>query len=433
MQLFSDFHFISIAFAMAVLASLVLKLWLSSRQIKYVSAHADQVPERFADRIGLDAHRKAAAYTVTKQRLSLVETSWGAMVLVALTLGGGLQALMTHLSTWMGTGLMFQVALVALVILLVTLIDLPFGWYRTFHVEQQFGFNRMTPGLFIADLLKSLVLSAAIGLPILALVLWLMQAAGPYWWLYAWGVWAGFNALVLVLYPTLIAPLFNKFQPLKDSALIERINALLTRTGFASRGVFVMDGSRRSAHGNAYFTGLGAAKRVVFFDTLVERLTPAEIEAVLAHELGHFKLKHITKRLVLMLLGSLLFFAALGWLAGQLWFYQGLGVEPLLNAPNDGLALILFVLVLPVVMLPLSPLANALSQRHEFEADAFAAQHTQANDLTQALVKLYQDNASTLTPDPLYSAFYDSHPPAALRIARLQAQGTGAAVGAQAC
>lgn len=427
MQPFSDHHVLSVVFAAAVLLSLGLKLWLSSRQIKHVAAHAAQVPERFAQHIEPDAHRKAAAYTLAKQRLALIESCFGAAVLVALTLGGGVQVLLSTLSAQLGTGLLFQVALVAAVMLLVTLLDLPFGWYRTFHIEQRFGFNRMTPGLFVADLLKSLVLSAAVGLPLLALMLWLMQAAGPYWWLYAWGVWAGFNALVLVLYPTLIAPLFNKFQPLTEAALLERINALLARTGFASRGVFVMDGSRRSAHGNAYFTGLGAAKRIVFFDTLIERLTPPEIEAVLAHELGHFKLKHIAKRLALMLFGSLLFFAALGWLAGQLWFYQALGVAPLLNAPNDGLALILFVLVLPVVMLPLAPLANALSRRHEYEADAFAAHHTHAGDLTQALIKLYKDNASTLTSDPIYSAFYDSHPPAALRIAHLQTQGNAAA------
>ncbi len=428
MQIFTDPHTFSdtlsaaltFAFAAAVLINLGLKLWLASRQIRHVTTHADQVPERFASHVSLDAHRKAAAYTVAKQRLALIQSAWGALLLVALTLGGGLQFLVTTLSAVVGTGLTFQVTLVVSVALFITLLDLPFGWYRTFRIEQQFGFNRMTPGLFVTDLLKSLALSAAVGVPLLALVLGLMQSSGPHWWLYAWGVWAAFNALMLALYPTLIAPLFNKFQPLANNALVERINALLTRTGFASRGVFVMDGSRRSAHGNAYFTGLGAAKRIVFFDTLIERLTPTEIEAVLAHELGHFKLKHIAKRLALMLASSLLFFAALGWLARQLWFYQGLGVEPLLHAPNDGLALILFVMVLPVVMLPLSPLVHALSRRHEFEADAFAAQHTQATDLIHALVKLYQDNASTLTPDPLYSTFYDSHPPAALRVARLQ-------------
>lgn len=415
-----DPQHISLLFALAVLVSLALKLWLSSRQIRHVAQHADRVPEQFNDHISLESHRKAAAYTLAKQRVGMAETLWSTVLLVALTLGGGLRLLMHGLSVWLGTGLMFQVGLVAAVMVLLTLADLPFTLYRTFRIEQQFGFNRMTPTLFVTDMLKSFVLSALIGLPILSLLLWLMQAAGPRWWLYGWAAWAGFNALLLVIYPTLIAPLFNKFQPLTDQALIERIHALLARTGFTSRGVFVMDGSRRSAHGNAYFTGLGAAKRIVFFDTLIARLTPAEIEAVLAHELGHFKLKHIAKRLTLMLLGSLLFFAALGWLANQLWFYQGLGVEPWLDAPNNGLALILFVLALPVVMLPLSPLANALSRRHEFEADAFAAQHTQADDLTRALVKLYQDNASTLTPDALYSTFYDSHPPALLRIAHLK-------------
>jgi STE24 endopeptidase len=412
----------TLAFAALVLLSFGLKLWLSRRQVRYVAAHADAVPARFADRIGLPAHRKAAAYTIAKQRLGIAETAIGMAMLVSLTLGGGLQAIAGMLSVWLDAGFVFQVTIVAAVALLVAAVDLPFSWYRQFRLEQQFGFNRMTLGLFFADVVKSLALSVAIGLPILAVVLWLMTAAGALWWLYAWLVWIGFNALVLVLYPTVIAPLFNTFRPLADTTLALRIEALLARTGFASRGVFVMDGSRRSAHGNAYFTGLGAAKRIVFFDTLIERLAPDEIEAVLAHELGHFKLRHITKRLLMMVAGSLLFFAALGWLATQLWFYQGLGVDPRIDGANDGLALVLFVLVLPVVTFPLAPLASLLSRKHEFEADAFAARHTRAADLASALVKLYEDNASTLTPDPLYSAFYDSHPPAALRIARLQPQ-----------
>lgn len=420
MQIVDYSQVLTLAFAALVLASFGLKMWLAHRQVRHVATHADTVPARFADRIGLAAHRKAAAYTIAKQRLGIAETVAGVAALVLLTLGGGLQFVYSSLFAWLGNGFGFQIAVVAAVALLLTLVELPFAWYRQFRLEQQFGFNRMTIGLFVADTLKSLALSIAIGLPILALVLWLMRAAGPAWWLYAWLAWVGFNGLVLVLYPTLIAPLFNKFQPLADTALAQRIEALLARTGFASRGVFVMDGSRRSAHGNAYFTGLGAAKRIVFFDTLVERLAPAEIEAVLAHELGHFKLKHIAKRLALLFAASLVFFAALGWLATQLWFYRGLGVEPLLDASNDGLALVLFVLALPMVTFPLAPLASLFSRTHEFEADAFAAQHTRAEDLASALVKLYEDNASTLTPDPLYSAFYDSHPPAALRIARLQ-------------
>jgi STE24 endopeptidase len=305
------------------------------------------------------------------------------------------------------------------VLLLVGLVDLPFAWYRQFRIEQKFGFNRMTLPLWLADLAKSLLLTALLGLPLLAAVLWLMDRAGPAWWLYAWLLWVGFNALVLVLYPTVIAPLFNRFEPLKDGGLAERIAALLARTGFSSKGVFVMDGSRRSAHGNAYFTGLGRAKRIVFFDTLIERLQPAEVEAVLAHELGHFKLRHIAKRLAFSFLASLAFLALLGWLITQTWFYTGLGVTPSVTGSNHGVALVLFALVLPVFTFVFAPIASLLSRKHEFEADAFAARHASARDLVSALVKLYQDNASTLTPDPLHSAFYDSHPPASIRIERL--------------
>jgi len=304
---------------------------------------------------------------------------------------------------------------------LVSLIDLPFSWYRQFSLEQAYGFNRMTPRLFLTDLAKSVLLAIALGLPILAIVLWLMQKAGTLWWIYAWLVWGAFSLLIMVLYPTLIAPLFNKFEPLKDASLAERVQRLLTRTGFSSKGVFVMDGSRRSSHGNAYFTGLGRAKRVVFFDTLVQRLSAPEIEAVLAHELGHFRLKHITKRLVVSFASSLALLALLGWLANQTWFYQGLGVTPSLDARNDGLALVLFMLVLPVFTFLLAPLASMFSRKHEFEADAFAARHASAPDLVAALVKLYEDNAATLTPDPVHSAFYDSHPPATIRIERLLA------------
>jgi len=286
--------------------------------------------------------------------------------------------------------------------------------------------------MFVTDAAKSLLLGAALGLPLVALVLWLMQSAGTLWWLYAWLAWLAFNLLILVLYPTLIAPLFNKFEPLSDPSLAKRIQSLLDRTGFTSRGVYVMDGSRRSAHGNAYFTGLGRAKRIVFFDTLVERLLPQEIEAVLAHELGHFKLRHVTKRLLFSFGASLAFLALLGWLVEQPWFYLGLGVEPLSAAGSfsHGMALVLFILVLPVFTFVLAPLGSLLSRKHEFEADAFAARHSQADDLVAALVKLYEDNASTLTPDPLHSAFYDSHPPASIRIARLRAAGLASAPGA---
>jgi len=399
-----------------------LKYWLAFRQIRHVTAHANAVPSQFADRVSLDAHRRAAAYTVERTRLGLFETAAGALVLVGATLLGGLDWIVARLAGLGSGDFVLQMLVVAVVLVAVSVLDLPFAWYRQFRIEQKFGFNRMTLKLWIADLAKSLVLTALLGLPLLAAVLWLMRSAGDLWWLYAWLLWVGFNALVLVLYPTLIAPLFNKFEPLKDGGLAERITALLARTGFSSKGVFVMDGSRRSAHGNAYFTGLGRAKRIVFFDTLVERLQPSEIEAVLAHELGHFKLKHIAKRLAFSFIASLAFLALLGWLITQAWFYTGLGVTPSLTGSNHGVALVLFALVLPVFTFVFAPIASLLSRKHEFEADAFAARHASAGDLVNALVKLYQDNASTLTPDPLHSAFYDSHPPASIRIQRLAQQ-----------
>ncbi len=412
----------SLLFVAFLLLTVGLKYWLAARQIRHVAAHADAVPAQFAGQVSLDAHRKAAAYTIAKQRFGLVEAAVGTALLVALTLLGGLQAIADAVAAVLGRGFAFQVGVVAAVVALVSLVDVPFSWYRQFRIEQAFGFNRMTLRIFFADLAKSALLAALLGLPVLATVLWLMERAGALWWLYAWLVWIGFNALVLVLYPTVIAPLFNRFEPLADAALAGRIARLLERTGFSTKGVFVMDGSRRSSHGNAYFTGLGRHKRIVFFDTLVERLQPQEIEAVLAHELGHFKLRHIRKRLVLSALASLAFLALLGWLAGQTWFYQGLGVQPAIDARNDGLALVLFILVAPVFTFVLAPLVSALSRAHEFEADAFAARNSSAHDLVNALVKLYQDNAATLTPDPLHSAFYDSHPPAAIRIERLLAQ-----------
>ena len=414
-------HF-TFTFVALLLLMLGLKYWLAQRQMRHVAAHADAVPPRFADRVSLAAHRKAAAYTIARQRLGLVEIAVGAAVLIALTLLGGINLIGDGLAALVGRGFAFQVLIVAAVVALTSAIDLPFSWYRQFTLEQSFGFNRMTPRLFLIDLAKSVVLAVALGLPLLAVVLWLMRQAGAVWWLYAWFVWAGFSLLIMVLYPTVIAPLFNKFEPLRDSALAERVRALLGRTGFSSKGVFVMDGSRRSSHGNAYFTGLGRAKRVVFFDTLVQRLSAAEIEAVLAHELGHFRLKHVTKRLIVTFASSLALLALLGWLANQAWFYQGLGVTPALGARNDGLALVLFMLVLPVFTFVLAPLASLLSRKHEFEADAFAAKHASASDLVTALVKLYEDNAATLTPDPVHSAFYDSHPPAAIRIERLLAR-----------
>jgi len=415
-------YILSLVFVTCLLLMVAVKYWLAWRQVRHVAGHADHVPSQFADRVSLAAHRKAAAYTIAKTQLALVETAIGAAVLVLLTLLGGLDLIAGWVQDVLGDGLAGQVGFVAAVALLLGLIDLPFSWYRQFAIEERFGFNRMTLRLWLADVVKSFLLAALLGLPLLAAVIALMREAGGAWWFYAWLVWIGFNALVLVIYPTVIAPLFNKFEPLKDSTLAQRIGALLTRTGFSSRGVYVMDGSRRSAHGNAYFTGLGRAKRIVFFDTLVERLQPAEIEAVLAHELGHFKLKHIAKRMAFTFAASLIVLALLGWLAQQPWFYTGLGATPSLAGGNEGMALVLFMLVLPVFTFFLAPLAGALSRRHEFEADAFAARHASASDLVSALVKLYEDNAATLTPDPLHSAFYDSHPPAAVRVARLTAQ-----------
>jgi STE24 endopeptidase len=407
-------------FVFFLLLMIGLKFWLASRQIRHVARHAQAVPAQFAARVSLAAHRKAADYTIARQRLAMLETAAGVALLVALTLLGGVQALAAAVAERAGGGLAAQVAIVAAVAVILGAADLPFEWYRQFHIEEKFGFNRMTPRLFLVDMLKSVLVAAALGLPLLALVLWLMDAAGSYWWLYAWAVWVGFNALVLVLYPTVIAPLFNKFEPLADGDLAARIGALLARTGFSSRGVFVMDGSRRSAHGNAYFTGLGRAKRIVFFDTLLQRLQPSEVEAVLAHELGHFKRRHIAKRLTFSFVSSLVFLGALGWLAGTSWFYQGLGVTPAFDGTHNAVALVLFMLVAPVFTFVLAPIAGRISRRHEFEADAFAVAHTSGDDLASALVKLYEDNAATLTPDPVHSAFYDSHPPAAIRIARLQ-------------
>jgi STE24 endopeptidase len=399
--------------------NVALKYWLAARQIHHVLRRADAVPAQFVGQVSLEAHRKAAAYTVAKQRLGMIETACGAVVLLLLTLCGGLQALCDLLGAWLGSGMAFQLAVAAAVVLIVSLIDLPIEWYRQFRIEQQFGFNRMTLALFLGDTVKSIALSVAIGLPLLALVLTLMRFAGSYWWAYAWLVWCGFTLLLTVLFPILIAPLFNRFTPLADSELLKRIQALLERAGFRASGVYTMDGSRRSSHGNAYFTGLGAAKRIVFFDTLMQRLQPPEIEAVLAHELGHFRLRHVRKRLLLGFVASGVLLVALNWLMQRTWFYEGLGVEPLLLARNDAVALVLFFLVVPVFTFLFAPISSLLSRRQEFEADEFAARYASPRALIDALIKLYRDNATTLTPDPIHSSFYNSHPPAPIRIERL--------------
>ena len=411
--------YFTVLFVVAVVAMVGTKLWLASRQISFVARHREQVPSQFAGTIALTAHQRAADYTVERTRLTMIEIVVGAAVLIGLTLLGGVQALDLTITDWLGRGYIGQIALVAAVIAITSAIDLPFDYYRQFVIEQRFGFNRMSKRIFVVDRLKGVLLGAAFGLPLLFVVLWLMNQAGSFWWLWTWIVWVVFQMLVLVLYPSFIAPLFNKFEPLKDEALKSRIEALMKRCGFAAKGLFVMDGSRRSAHGKAYFTGFGAAKRIVFFDTLLARLSGSEIEAVLAHELGHFKRRHVIKRMLVTFAISLAMLALLGWLTQQVWFYEGLGVRPSLIGGNSGLALVLFFLALPVFVFFVTPLGSLTSRKHEFEADAFAATQTDAQDLVNALVKLYEDNASTLTPDPLYTAFYYSHPPASQRIDRL--------------
>jgi STE24 endopeptidase len=409
----------SVLFVTFLVLTLGLRFWLASRHIRHVARHRVQVPAEFAAKIPLDAHQKAADYTVARTRIGLASLLFNSAVLIGFTLFGGLQALSTVLLHAFGPGMLHQMSLVVAFAVISGVLDLPFDYYRQFVLESRFGFNKMTVGLWLGDMVKGVLVGAAIGLPLLWVVLTLMDKTGSLWWFYAWLVWSGFQLLMMVLYPTVIAPLFNKFTPLKDDGLKARIEGLMARVGFASKGLFVMDGSKRSAHGNAYFSGFGANKRIVFFDTLLERLAPQEIEAVLAHELGHFKLKHIIKRIVVLFAISLGFLALLGYLKEQAWFYGGLGVQPLLGASNDAMALILFTLVLPVFTFVFSPLSSITSRKHEFEADAFAARHTDARDLVSALVKMYEDNASTLTPDPLHSAFYDSHPPASVRIRHL--------------
>lgn len=413
---------LTILFVIFLLASVALRLWLASRQIRHVLAHRDQVPGEFASRIGLESHQRAADYTTARVRLGMFEGVLDAVVVVALTLLGGLQVIDTFVATLTTHDLLRQVYLVVAVGLLTGLIGLPFSIYRQFWLEARFGFNRMTPGLFAMDLAKGLVVGALLGLPLVAAVLWLMAGAGNLWWLWAWGVWAVFNVLVMLIFPTWIAPLFNKFTPLADAALADDIHALARRCDFSLKGLFVMDGSRRSAHGNAYFTGFGRSRRIVFFDTLISRLTPAEIIAVLAHELGHYKHKHIVKRLVISFFTALVFFAILGWLAQQSWFYTDLGIMPRMDGRNDAVALILFFIIVPVFTFVLTPLMSWFSRRDEFEADRFAVSQSAPEQLVSALVKLVDDNAATLTPDPIHSAFYDSHPPAAIRIRHLLAQ-----------
>jgi STE24 endopeptidase len=409
------FNAFSFTFITVFGLTLCLRLWLSLRHMSHINAHRDTVPREFSWRLSLSAHQKAADYTIAKARLGLIALAIEALVLLCFTFGGGLQVLHNFWSAQQFNELIYGIALIFSVMVISGLIDLPLSMYAQFVTEEKFGFNRMTLKLFFVDLVKTTILALVIGTPVLFVVLWLMAKMGSFWWLYVWIFWCAFNLLILFIYPALIAPLFNTFKPLDDSVLKERTEALLQRCGFAVSGFFVMDGSKRSQHSNAYFTGFGKTKRIVFFDTLLNRLQAPEIEAVLAHELGHFKRHHIVKRIAMLFTLSLVFLALLGQLMEADWFYNGLGVQ----AHNTVLALILFFLIMPVFTFLLMPLMSALSRYHEYEADQYAATHASSEELINALVKLYEDNASTLTPDPWYSLFYDSHPPAALRIARL--------------
>lgn len=399
--------------------STALAFWLALRQMRHVATHRAQVPAEFAESITPEAHQKAADYTLDRQRVGLVESAVDVSVLLALTLGGGLAFLHAAASGWFPNTYVVGLVFVALLTVVTSLIGLPIELYRTFGIEAKYGFNKTTPAIFVADMLKGWVLSAAIGVPLLLATFWLMARMGELWWLYVWLVWTGFSLLMIAIYPNFIAPLFNKFQPLENESLKTRVEALLAKCGFQSKGLFVMDGSKRSSHGNAYFTGLGNSKRIVFYDTLIERLTPIEIEAVLAHELGHFKRKHIAKRMVSTFAISFVILALMGWVIDKPWFYAGLGF-PSEATPHVAVSLVLFFTVLPVFTFWMTPLSSLISRKHEFEADAYAASQSDANALITALVKLYRDNASTLTPDPVHSAVYDSHPPASIRIAHLK-------------
>lgn len=415
-------------FLVALAVSLAVRVWLSRRQVAHVLAHRGAVPAPFAARVGLAAHQKAADYTVAKQRLGILNTLVDGGLLLLMTAGGGLAAIIGWTETIDASPLWRDVLLFAVTGLVYGAVNLPFSWWQTFRIEERFGFNRMTLRLWLTDMAKGLAVAIALGLPLLVLVLWLMRTAGAFWWLWTWAAWMAFQLLILVLYPLVIAPLFNKFTPLAEGPARERIECLLARCGFARAGLYVMDGSKRSGHGNAYFTGFGRAKRIVFFDTLLTRLVPDEIEAVLAHELGHYKLKHVAKRVAWSAAMSLVVLAMLAWFAREPWFYTGLGIPDALLAVSmnrPGVALELFLLALPVFTFVLEPLGSLYSRKHEFEADAYATRNADAGALTQALVKLFEDNASTLTPDPLHSAFYDSHPPAAIRIAHIDSLARG--------
>ncbi len=418
-QLFSISLALTALFVVALLVGLMVSFWLSSRQIRHVAQFRDRVPTAFANTIALSAHQKAADYTIAKVRFGVLELALGTTVVLGWTLLGGLSFLNERLLDWLGAGMNQQIALLAAFVAISSLTNLPLTTYQTFVIEERFGFNRMTTKLWLLDLVKSSLIGALIGLPLVVLILWMMGATGQWWWLWTWGVWMGFNLTLLLIYPTLIAPFFNKFEPLENEELKSHVTNLMQHCGFAAKGLFVMDGSKRSAHANAYFTGFGAAKRVVFYDTLLAKLSVNEVKAVLAHELGHFKHRHIVKRIASLFFMSFLGFALLGWLTTKIWFYTGFGVQPSLNAPNDALALLLFMLAFPVFGFFVTPLFARLSRNQEFEADAYAILQTSGADLASALLKMYEDNASTLTPDPVYAKFHYSHPPATERLTRM--------------
>jgi STE24 endopeptidase len=413
----------TIGFAVALLSTLLIKYWLLTRQNRHVSVNREEVPQDFKQTISLQEHQKAADYTLAKSRVALWDLALETVLLLAWTLLGGLNLLNQLLIDAVGSGLTQEVLLMVSFTVIGAVVNLPLSWYQTFVIESQFGFNKSTLKLWLSDLLKASLLGALIGIPLLTLILWVMQSGGAYWWVGAWAILVGFQLLMIWIAPNYLMPLFNKFTPLEDENLKTRITQLMDRSGFKAKGFFVMDGSKRSAHSNAFFTGIGSSKRVVFFDTLLEQLSADEMEAVLAHELGHFKHKHIIKMMVINFLTTLIGFAALGWVMQQSWFYTGLGVTPNLGlgefSSNNALAILLFTMVVPLLSFLISPISSARSRKQEFEADAYAAEHSDAGALKSALIKLYQDNASTLTPDPWFVRFYYSHPPASERLSRM--------------
>ncbi len=408
----------TVIFLAALAFSYAIQFWLSKRQTRYVADHRPQVPDAFKDTVPLEAHQKAADYTIEKDKLGDFDSIIGLVLLLLLTLGGGISLTFDLWNSFSLSPILTGVGAIGTLMLVMSLVDIPTSYYQTFVIEEKYGFNKNTPKQFFKDLLIQLALMFAIGLPLLALILWVMESIGSLWWFWAWAILMSFSLLMSWLFPTVIAPLFNKFTPLEDGSLKDRIQQLLTRCGFNSKGIFIMDGSRRSGHGNAYFTGLGNNKRIVFFDTLVESLDDEELEAVLAHELGHFKRKHVIKMLIASSIITLISFAILGWLIDKEWFFNGLGV----TEPSNAAALLLFMLVSPVFTIFLQPISAYFQRKFEFEADDFATENAQGSKMISGLVKLYEENANTLTPDPLYSAFHYSHPPAAIRIAHIESK-----------